>query len=528
MRADWGCAGAHAGAAQGRRLGLCRSADLGCAGAQTGAAHGRRLGLRRGADWGCAGAQTGAAQGRRLGLRRGADWGSAGAQTGAAQGRRLGMRMGADWGCAGAQTGAAQEGGGGASPQAFGDPPRRRAPHQEVIGARASVCARAPIRRLGLCRSADWGCAGAQTGAAHGRRLGLRMSADWGCAGAQSGAAHGRRLGLRRSADWGCAGAQTGAAQGRRLGLRMRAGWGCAGAQTGAVQGHRLGLRRRGGGGASPQAFGDPPRRRAPHQEVIGARASVCARAPIRRLGLCRSADWGCAGAQTGAAHGRRLGLRMGADWGCAGAQSGAAHGRRLGLRRSADWGCAGPQTGAAQGRRLGLCRGTDWGCAGGGGGGRLTIGFWRPPQAPGSSPGGYWGPGQRAREGLTTGFWPRAVGGGAPGGRSGWFPPGLAQLCMATGQQRLFLTGLMSVHGPGRMGEGPNSRPRRFLLAVPGGGGGACGFVCFGRRATSHGKTQAASSRWGTSAGLGGGGWHKALVVGSVSLWRCLLASRL
>ena len=62
------------------------------------------------------------------------------------------------------------------------------------------------------------------------------------------------------------------------------------------------------------------------------------------------------------------------------------------------------------------------------GGGGRLTTGFWRPPKAPGSSPGGYWGPGQRVREGLTTGFWPRVVRGGAPGGRSGWFPPGLAQ----------------------------------------------------------------------------------------------------
>ena len=48
-----------------------------------------------------------------------------------------------------------------------------------------------------------------------------------------------------------------------------------------------------------------------------------------------------------------------------------------------------------------------------GGGGGRLTTGFWRPPQAPGSSPGGYWGPGQRVREGLTTGFWPRVVRGG-------------------------------------------------------------------------------------------------------------------
>ena len=31
---------------------------------------------------------------------------------------------------------------------------------------------------------------------------------------------------------------------------------------------------------------------------------------------------------------------------------------------------------------------------------------------------------------------------------------------------------------------------------------------------------------RWGEKGG--GGGWHKALVVGSVSLWRRLLASRL
>ena len=61
---------------------------------------------------------------------------------------------------------------------------------------------------------------------------------------------------------------------------------------------------------------------------------------------------------------GRRLGLRRGADWGCAGAQTGAAQGRRLGLRRGADWGCAGAQIGAAQGRRLGLRRGADWGCA--------------------------------------------------------------------------------------------------------------------------------------------------------------------
>ena len=32
----------------------------------------------------------------------------------------------------------------------------------------------------------------------------------------------------------------------------------------------------------------------------------------------------------------------------------------------------------------------------------------------------------------------------------------------------------------------------------------------------------------WTGGPGRGGGGWHKALVVGSVSLWRRLLASRL
>ena len=426
-------------------------ADWGCAWAQTGAAQGRRLGLRRGADWGCAGAQTGAAQGRRLGLRRGADWGSAWAQTGAAHGRRLGPRRSADWGCAGG-------GGGGASPQAFGDPPRRRAPHQEVIGARASVCARAPIRRLGLCRSADWGCAGAQTGAAHGRRLGLRMGADWGCAGAQTGAAQGRRLGLRMGADWGCAGAQTGAAQGRRLGQRMGADRGCAWAQTGAAQERRLGLRRRGGGGAPHhRLLATPPGAGLLTRRLLGP-GPACARGP-------QYADWGCAGVQTGAAQGRRLGLRMGADWGCAWAQTGAAQGRRLGLRMRADWGCAGAQTGAVQGHRLGRRRR--------GGGGASPQAFGDPPRrrAPHQEVIG-------ARASVCARaspqvFGPALSGGGAPGGRSGWFPPGLAQLCMATGQQRLFLTGLMSVHGPGRMGEGPNSRPRRFLLAVPGGGGG-------------------------------------------------------
>ena len=466
MSADWGCAGARTGAAQGRRLGQRRGADWGCAWAQTGHAHGRRLGLRMGADWGCAGAQTGAAQGRRLGLCRGADWGCAGAQTGAAQGRRLGQRMGADRGCAWAQTGAAQErrlglrrrGGGGRLTTGFWRPPQAPGsslggywgPGQRVREGPNTQTGAVQERRLGLRRGADWGCAWAQTGAAHGRRLGLRRGADWGCAGAQTGAAHGRRLGLRRGADWGCAGAQTGAAHGRRQGLRMGADWGCAGAQTGAAQ--------EGGGGAPHhRLLATPPGAGLLTRRLLGP-GPACARGP-------QYADWGCAGVQTGAAQGRRLGLRMGADWGCAWAQTGAAQGRRLGLRMRADWGCAGAQTGAVQGHRLGRRRR--------GGGGASPQAFGDPPRrrAPHQEVIG-------ARASVCARaspqvFGPALSGGGAPGGRSGWFPPGLAQLCMATGQQRLFLTGLMSVHGPGRMGEGPNSRPRRFLLAVPGGGGG-------------------------------------------------------
>ena len=44
-----------------------------------------------------------------------------------------------------------------------------------------------------------------------------------------------------------------------------------------------------------------------------------------------------------------------------------------------------------------------------------------------------------------------------------------------------------------------------------------------FGRQV--HGAWGGAVASGGT--GGGGGGWHKALVVGSVSLWRRLLASR-
>ena len=48
-----------------------------------------------------------------------------------------------------------------------------------------------------------------------------------------------------------------------------------------------------------------------------------------------------------------------------------------------------------------------------------------------------------------------------------------------------------MLIHGPRRMGEGPNSRPRRFLLVFWGGWGGFADFRYLGRSAVSHGKTQ-------------------------------------
>ena len=42
---------------------------------------------------------------------------------------------------------------------------------------------------------------------------------------------------------------------------------------------------------------------------------------------------------------------------------------------------------------------------------------------------------------------------------------------------------GAMSVHGPGRTGMGPDSRPRWFLVVLLGGGGG-CGAVLLERGA--------------------------------------------
>ena len=247
------------------------------------------------------------------------------------------------------------------------------------------------------------------------------------------------------------------------------------------------------------------------------------------------SADWGCAGAQTGAAQGRRLGLRRGTGWGCAGAQTGATQGRRLGLRRRAGWGCAGAQTGAAHVRRLGLRRVADWGCAGaqtgaaqcsaGGGGGAPHHRLLATPPGAGLLTRRLLGPGPACARGPHHRLLaPRCRGGARRGAVQAGSPRGWLSCAWPQASRGCFPRGLQSVHGPGRMGEGPNSRPRRFLLAVPG-GGGACCFECSGRRATSHGKTQAASSRSGTSAVSvwegGGGEWGGPLVP-----WRCLLSA--
>ena len=70
---------------------------------------------------------------------------------------------------------------------------------------------------------------------------------------------------------------------------------------------------------------------------------------------------------------------------------------------------------------------------------------------------------------------------------------------------------GLMSIHGPGRMGEGPNSRPRRFLLAVLWGGGTRI-FVFWEVSSlpwqNSGGLIALGNPRRGLGLGLGLGSW--------------------
>ena len=134
----------------------------------------------------------------------------------------------------------------------------------------------------------------------------------------------------------------------------------------------------------------------------------------------------------------------------------------------SADWGSAGSQTGAAQGRRLGLRSAVQEG-----GGGRLTTGFWRPPQAPGSSPGGYWGPGQCVREGLTTGFWPRAVGGGRAGGPFRLVPPGAGSVVHGHRPAEAVSYGAHVGSWPRAHGGGSQLSPPEVLAGCAWGGGG-------------------------------------------------------
>ena len=75
------------------------------------------------------------------------------------------------------------------------------------------------------------------------------------------------------------------------------------------------------------------------------------------------------------------MGLRMSVAWGCAGAQHGGAHGRSMGPCTGAQWCCARAHNGAARERCVGLRMGCAKGRAWGGGGGRLTTGFWRLPR---------------------------------------------------------------------------------------------------------------------------------------------------
>ena len=73
--------------------------------------------------------------------------------------------------------------------------------------------------------------------------------------------------------------------------------------------------------------------------------------------------------------------LRMSAAWGCAGAQHGGAHGHSMGPRTGTQWCCARAHNDAVQERCVGLrLRCAKGGAWGGGGGGRLTTGFWRLP----------------------------------------------------------------------------------------------------------------------------------------------------
>ena len=248
---------------------------------------------------------------------------------------------------------------------------------------------------------------------------------------------YGRRVGLCRSAAWGCDEARQAVALrhsvGMRMGLRKGRGmWPRRGAARGGVEAQHVAASR----------CGCPPRWGAAW-EGAGAHHAAAQRA---QHGTAHGRSVGCTGAPR-LRNGRSVWLCGGAAWGRAGAQRGTAQGHRAVLvplsvclsplgcatscwryDRGEHW--ARQAQGAGRERRhLGP---GFWCCPvpvppGGGGGGRLTPGYWRhPPMF------------VRRREGgggglLTTGCWspsclrgpcratsPQVVGGSGPGGGGG------------------------------------------------------------------------------------------------------------
>ena len=337
----WRRAGVRCGAAtQGRSQGLCWCAT---------AAQGWSMGPRRGAAWGLVGALHVTEQGRSMWLRKGATWGWARAHR-----RRKGRGVWLRW-----------------------DAVRDRAAQGCSVGPR---------------RGAACGCIGAQPGARLGRSCCARGAA-WGREWVRPAAARRRFVGLR-CAVWG--------RTGRSVELRTGTALGCA---RGAARSRGVRLRK--------------------VRRVGPRRGAAC--------GGARGAAWDCAGAQHAAAQrvqhvaalGRSVGLRgteQGAAWNCAWAQRGAAHvaqrgAAACGCARGAIWGGAGARHAAApRANAQGATTQGGQGCRGGspqvfgilvappaphqevvgvgrvlGKGGRLTTGFWRHPDAAGTSPGGCW-----------------------------------------------------------------------------------------------------------------------------------------
>ena len=144
------------------------------------------------------------------------------------------------------------------------------------------------------------------------------------------------------------------------------------------------------------------------------------------------------------------------------------------------------------------------------GGGGGLTTGFWRPPEAgpltrrlsgtgpraragggggspqafgaplrPGPSPGGYWGQGRAREQGLTTGYWHCITGWG-----SVWFslwtpPPGVGSVVCGHRPAEAVLTGgTCWFMAQGAWGRVPTLAPGGSCCL----GGGVRGFLSSGR----------------------------------------------